>query len=236
MNPLATSKCIRMFGLNRLDRYREASHPLFIEDGWMKRSVSFSANSYGSNVTTVKNSLRSSHSLLFEFTPFFTMSCQCQYSDLEAEHKQNWMWPWATILSLKLRLAQCWSPVHLRRLAKFSSFVSLYHFILTHALMTSQRDSCNGPEVGLSQTLSLPTAAGPVSDSTSFSPYQKQEQISLPLASLHWLYFGLWTDLKMILFIFECQSSWQVCSIITPPLGTQSSRSIFRTFWCKFFI
>lgn len=100
--------------------------------------------------------------------------------------------------------------------------------------MTSQRDSCNGPEVGLSQTLSLPTAAGPVSDSTSFSPYQKQEQISLPLASLHWLYFGLWTDLKMILFIFECQSSWQVCSIITPPLGTQSSRSIFRTFWCKF--
>lgn len=37
---------------------------------------------------------------------FFTMSSQCQYSDLEAEHKQNWMWPWTTILSLKLRLTQ----------------------------------------------------------------------------------------------------------------------------------
>lgn len=172
-------------------------------------------------------------SIVWIYTLFFTTPYQCQYS--------TWFGGW-TQTTLGVTLDNNTEPeapigalilessfLHLRRLAKFSSFISLYHFILTHALMTSQLDFCNAHEVGPSQTLSLP-----ISDYTSFSPYPKQEHISPLLASLHWLYFGLWIDLKMILFVFECQSSWRVCSILTPPLGAQSSRSVFLTFGCKF--
>lgn len=92
-------------GVLQKDRIRESSPPLFI-DGWMKSSISFSANSYDSKVTTVKKSPRSSHRLLFESTLLFFLQFHDQKTgvtlfrpgdaasfqlDLEAEHKQNWV-------------------------------------------------------------------------------------------------------------------------------------------------
>lgn len=99
----------------------QSSPPLFT-DGCMNSFISFSANSF-----------LQFHDQKTEVLLFRPSDAASIHLDLEAGDNQSWL----ITQSLRLRLVVKASFLHLRRLAKFSSFISLYHLILAHALMTS---------------------------------------------------------------------------------------------------